>query len=252
MTHNRRITSAGIHLLASACVAAVAAAVVFFVWYPTPHAALAGGLSLFGLLVGVDLALGPVLTAVVASPNKPSAEFRRDLAVIVLVQLSAFGYGVYSIAAARPVHMVFEVDRFRVVSVPEIDTASLHDAPPGLQSLPWSGPTLIAAVKPAKADDQLRSMVLSLAGVQLSMVPRNWRDYATHADEVWAAARPVKALTDKYPASAPDVAKIAASAGQTPDALRFLPLQSRQLVWVVLLAAPGARPVGYLPLNGLF
>ncbi len=53
-----------------AFIAALAAALVFLVWYPSPYSTLAGGTGLFLLIVSVDVVMGPALTAVVASPGK--------------------------------------------------------------------------------------------------------------------------------------------------------------------------------------
>ena len=247
-----RVRAAGIHLLASGLVAALSAALVFLIWYPSPYATLAGGAGLFLLIVSVDVILGPALTAVVANPNKTLAELTRDLAVIVIVQLAAFGYGLYTMALARPVLLAFEVDRLRVVTAADVDPVSLKGAPPELQSLPWTGPRLIAAVKPIDPAEQMRSVELGLAGFDLAMQPRQWREYAAHADEVRRVARPVSVLLSKYPQLAPEVAAIAQSVGQPPEALRFLPLMSRRASWVSLIAAPGARVVGHLPVEGFF
>lgn len=250
--HLIRVKAAGIHLLASGCVAALAAALVFLLWYPPPLAAMAGGASLFLLLVSVDVILGPALTAVVASPGKGRAELVRDLAVIVIVQLSAFGYGLYAMALARPVLLAFEVDRLRVVAAADIEPTALADAPPAFRYLSWTGPRMAAAIKPTDPAEQMRSVQLGLAGLDLAMQPKQWREYAPYADEVWRAARPVSVLLAKYPQLASDVAAAAQSADQPPQALRFLPLMSRRASWVSLIAAPGARVVGHLPVDGYF
>lgn len=247
-----RLRAAGIHLLASALVAALSAALVFLVWYPRPYDTLAGGAGLFLLIVSVDVVLGPALTAVAASPGKALAELTRDLAVIVVIQLAAFGYGLYTMALARPVLLAFEVDRLRVVTAVDIDPATLGDAPAALRRLSWTGPTLIAAVKPDNPDDQMKSIELGLSGVDLAMQPRQWRDYASHADAVWRVARPVSVLLAQHPELAPDVAAIARSVSQPPAALRFLPLMSRRASWVSLVASPGAQVVGHLPVDGFF
>ena len=247
-----RLKAACIHLLASGLVAAVAAALVFLVWYPAPFATLAGGASLFLLIVSVDVVLGPALTAVVASPGKGRAELMRDLAVIVMLQLAAFGYGLYTIAMARPIALVFEIDRFRVVTAADIESASLAEAPPALQTLPWTGPRQIAAIKPTDPAEQMKATELGLAGFDLSMQPKYWREYAPLADAAWRAARPVPLLLAKYPQLASEVARIAEEAGLPAQALRFLPLMSRRESWVTLVAEPGARVVGYLPMDGFF
>jgi hypothetical protein len=247
-----RLKAAGIHLLASALIAALAAALVFLVWYPSPYSTLAGGTSLFLLIVSVDVIIGPALTAVAASPGKGRAELTRDLAVIVVLQLAAFGYGLYTMALARPVALAFEIDRFRVVTAADIEPASLAEAPPGLQTLSWTGPRQIAAVKPTDPAEQMKAMELGLAGFDLWMQPKYWREYGPLADTAWKAARPVPVLLAKYPQLAAEVARIAKDAGQPAHALRFLPLMSRRESWVTLVAEPGAKVVGHLPLDGFF
>ena len=247
-----RLRAAGIHLAISALVAGLASLLLFQVWYPAPFATIAGGTHLFLLLVSVDVVMGPALTAVVVSPGKRPRELVRDLAVIVVLQLAAFGYGLYSMALARPVVLAFEIDLLRLVTAADLEASGLKDAPPDLRELSWRGPRLLAVVKPTDPAEQFRSVELGLAGVPLAMLPRYWRDYSQHADAAWRAARPVDALTRRYPQAAAPLARIAADAGQPMRELRFMPLVSRQTSWVSVMAMPGARVVGHLPLDGFF
>jgi hypothetical protein len=247
-----RLFAAGAHLLASAAVAAIGALLIFRLWYPPPFERLAGGTSLFALLVSVDVVLGPALTFVAASPGKSLREFRRDLAVIVALQLAAFGYGIYTIASARPVFESFEIDRFRIVTAADIEPSELAKAPAEMRVLPWTGPRLIAAVKPTDPEAQLRSIDLGLAGFDLSMVPSNWRPYSAERQHAWAAARPAGLLTARHPELAIELTRIAVAAGRQASDLRFLPVLSRQDSWVALLAPGDVRIVGYLPVDGFF
>ncbi len=246
----RRWRAAGLHLAISCFVAALAAAVIFLLWFPSPLGAIAGGTALFVLFMSVDVIAGPALTFVAASSGKPRVELRRDLTVIALIQLGALGYGVYAISEARPVLVSFEVDRFRVVSASEIDPASLPDAPQALRSLSWTGPRQIAAVKPDDPEQAFRSIQLGMSGIDLSMDPWNWRPYDTHAAAAWRAARPLRNVLDKYPGTAAEATKIASTSGLPLSALRYLPLQARRAIWVAVLAEPQARIVGYLPVDG--
>jgi hypothetical protein len=250
--HLNRFRAAGLHLLASAAVAAIAAILIFRIWYPSPFDEIAGGTSLFLLLVSVDVVLGPSLTLVAASPNKPAREFRRDLLIIVALQLAAFAYGVHTIAIARPVVISFEVDRFRVVTAADIEDSELGAAPAGFRSLSWSGPVLIAAVKPTDPSELLKSVDLGLAGFDLSMIPRNWRSYSSQREDAWRIARPVAKLISKYPALQAEVARSAERSRVDVGRLRFLPVMSRRASWVALIAPPDARIVGYLPVDGFF
>lgn len=247
-----RRRAAILHLLFSAGATLVASLVVFLVWFPPPFAQIAGGFQLFLLVVSVDVVIGPALTAVVASPGKSRREFVFDVAVIVVVQCAALGYGAYTMALARPVALVHEVDLFRLVSAADLEASSLAKSQPQFQILSWRGPRLIVAVKPERLDEQLRSIELSLAGVQLAMLPEYWRDYDKYVDLVWSSARPIQLLLARYPAATADVAKAAAASGESPQALRFLPLVARRKGWVALVALRNATIVGYLPLDGQF
>jgi hypothetical protein len=249
---SRRVVAPALHLLGSAGVAALAAVLVFAVWYPAPYASLTAGLSMFVLLVSVDVVLGPTLTAVAADPAKPAKVLRRDIAVIVVLQLAGLAYGIYSLSLGRPVYLAFEVDRLRVVTAADVDESTLDQAPPEFRSLPWSGPRLIAAVRPTRPDEVLRSIDMALAGVDISMVPSQWRDYASQKDAVLRIARPATELQAKYPEAAPELEHAAARAHKAATELRFLPVLSRNSSAVALIDPSNAGIVGFLPFDGFF
>lgn len=249
---NRRIRTSGLHFLISAGIAVLAGSVVFFLWYPPPYSSFAGGLTLFAMLVGIDVVVGPCLTAVIAGPSKPKGELQRDIGVIALLQLVAFGYGMYTIAMARPVHLVFEVDRFRVVSAADIEPEQLEKALPRFQQLPWTGPTLIGTRKSASQAEMARSLDLGLQGADVAMQPGRWVDYAAIKDSVLLKARPAAQLLEKYPQEANAVRAVAAGHGVALQDLRFLPLEARKASGVALVASPDARIVGYLAVEGFF
>ena len=240
-----RVLAGGIHLASSLVVAGLAWLLVFKLWYPTPFATVAGGTQLFLLVVGVDVICGPTLTAIVAGPRKPRKELARDLSVIVLLQLSALAYGLYTMAQARPIGVVYEYDLFRVVTAVDVEAEALSEAPPELRSLSWTGPRIFAVVKPTDPEEQLRTIQLGLAQIQLASLPRYWRDYASQGQRAWLAAKPMSEMLQRYPGATADVAAIAKRAGHPVEALRFLPLASRHASWTVVLA-PGAHVIGYL------
>ena len=249
---HRRWRAAGVHLLISAAVAALVAGAVFGVLYPPPFDALTGGLALFMLLVGVDVVMGPALTLVAAAPAKPRHELRRDLAIIALLQLAALAYGLHTMWQARPVYLVFEVDRLRAVTAADIDPDLLSEAAPDWRTLPLARPRLIAAVKPRDPSEQLRAIDLGLAGIDLGMVPSYWRPFDALRDQAWATARPVPALLARYPDLAGRVAAIARQSGTAVDALRFLPAISRHASGVIVVADDRFEPLHYLPVDGFF
>lgn len=255
LNHHRpvsRIRAVGLHLILSTAVALIASMLVFLAWYPPPFAVIAGGSQLFVLLVVVDVVLGPALTFVVVSPGKLRRALALDLSFIVTLQCAAFGYGIYTMALARPIALVHEVDLFRLVSAADVDQSMLAKVEPQFRALSWHGPKLIAAIKPTQLGEQLRAIELGFAGIHLAALPEYWRDYATRSDQVWASARPGSLLSGRFPEALLQIAKAAAVSNLNPDEVRFIPVVSRQSNWVALMAQPGARIIGYLPFDGQF
>src|SRR5688500_10809635 len=103
-----RFKAAGIHLSLSALIGALAALLVFGLWYPGAYSAMAGGQGLFIILVSVDLVLGPALTFVAFNTRKPRNLLVRDIITIALLQLAGLAYGLYTAYLVRPVALVYE------------------------------------------------------------------------------------------------------------------------------------------------
>ena len=81
------------------------------------------------LVVSCDLVLGPLITFTIFDKRKPWPELRRDLAIVVALQLAALGYGLHTVIIARPVVLALEEDRFRVVAAPGVLETELPRAP---------------------------------------------------------------------------------------------------------------------------
>jgi hypothetical protein len=248
----RRVKAPLLHALASLTVAITVSVIIFVLWFPGALATVAGGAALFLILTSVDVISGPMLTAVVANPAKPSREFRRDVFVIAVVQLVALGYGVYVLSLARPVVLVFEVDRMRVLSAAEVDPTALGKAPEGLRKLSWTGPRVIAAETPKTREEILKSIDLAIGGLDIGDIPKNWRPYESQATSAWNRAKPAPELEARYPAVRDELAGVAARSHVPLEELRFLPLVGRQGGGSVILAPPGARVVDVLSVDGYF
>lgn len=188
-----RLRAALTHLLGSVLVVGCVAALVFGIWYPGPFRILAGGTTLFLILAAVDVVMGPTLTAVVFSPAKSRRELALDLGLILLLQLGALGYGVWTMSAARPVLLAFEVDLFRVVNAVQVVDEQMPEAPVELRALPWTGPRLIGTSRPG-GERQVEATLLGLSGVHLSMQPRYWVPFEAQRAEVWRRGQPVAGL----------------------------------------------------------
>jgi hypothetical protein len=243
----QRVRPALLHLLGSLCIVGLVTVLLVRLWFPTPYSKLSGGLELLVLLMVVDVVLGPVLTLVVAAPGKPMRVLARDLAVILAVQLTAFGYGLYTMALARPVGLVFEVNHMRLISSADIDPDLLHSAPAGMRELSWTGPRVFASVKPTDAKELLEAIDFGLAGVDLGMFPKHWRPYSAQQATAWQVATPVAALIQQHPRAAGSIERTANDAGVPVQQMKVLPIRARKSDdWVALIAAPDARVVGLM------
>lgn len=237
-----RARAALAHLLASGIVVACVAGVVAGLWYPGPFLGLAGGSTLLLILAGVDVVLGPMLTALVFNPAKRRRQLTVDIGVIVALQLAALGYGVWTMAAARPVVLAFEVDLFRIVGAVHVADEELPLAPVGLRALAWTGPVLIGTDKPG-GERQVEAALLGLSGVHLAMQPRYWVPFDAQRAQVWQRARPVAELP------AEQVRRLAAGLHPWPgstvpalSSLRWLPLMAARVRGTVLVE-PNGSPV---------
>lgn len=244
-----RVKAAAIHLGLSCVVAACAALLVFGLWYPAPYDTVAGGRGLFILVVTVDVILGPLITLAVFNPTKPRRTMMLDFAVVGLIQLAGLGYGLWTVSAARPVHLVFEVDRFRVIHALEVPQDQIAQTPPDVRALPLLGPTIVA-VRPFKDGMERFEMASAeLKGEMISAMPRLWQPYDQARARVLAAAKPVEVLKRQYPGREAEIDRGIAATGRAPQDLRTLPMVARKAYWSVLLDAQTAEVVGYLPLD---
>ena len=244
-----RLRAGSIHFCISALIAAIAALFVFFFWYPAPYREISGGRELFLILITVDVILGPLLTVSIFNRAKPWPVLRRDLAVVGLVQLVALGYGMWTVFVARPVHLVFEFDRFRVVHAIEVPRGLLDQAPPELRALPLFGTTMLAVRPFLDANEKFNTTMTALEGLPLSARPDLWQPYADARARVLESAKPAALLKKRFPDSAVTIERAIEKSGRAPDAVLYLPLVGRKAFWTVLLDASTTEVIGFLPLD---
>ena len=247
-----RLRVAAIHLGISLLVALLVAFLVFGIWYPAPYAQLTGGWQLFLVVIAVDLVVGPLLTLLLANPKKSHRELTLDLTLVALLQLGALGYGLYSVAWARPVVVSFERDRMAVVTATEIDVATLSEAPTGMQSLPWNGIMKIGLRRAKSEQEFFESVQLGMEGIEPSLRPNWWLPYAEVVTEVKEKMLPVQGMAmDALSAEQKTLLQEAITkTGLSPQELYYLPLVSKYSQdWLVLMNAE-TEFVGYAPVNG--
>jgi hypothetical protein len=240
-----RLKAAAVHFVLTVLVAVLAAALVFWVWYPFPYREIAGGRELFLLIVGIDIVVGPLLTLAIFDRRKGWRLLRRDFMVIGLLQLVALGYGLHTVYLARPVYLVHEVDRFRVVTAADIDPADLAKATPAYARLPLWGPQLVGTRGPRDSAEMLSSVQLAMAGKDVSLRPDWWQPFELSREQALQKAKPVASLRQRYPQRSLELDMLVRQTGKTDAELKVLPVMGRQADWAALIDAKTAVPLAY-------
>jgi hypothetical protein len=228
-----KLLAFGVHFIATALLAAGAAALIFLVWYPHPFELMVRGLELFTLVVGCDLALGPLLSFVVFNRSKTRLALVVDYTVIAIVQIAGMVYGVYTVAESRPAYVAFSVDRFEVVAARDIKESELAAAPPRYRSIPLGGPRYVAVHVPEKEREQ--SLMDELAGNPSFARPKWFGEFDTALPEIRRRALSLEELEKRHPDTKPLIAEAITKIATAHERLRWLPISTRN-----------GRPVGWL------
>ena len=200
-------------------------------------------------MVTVDVILGPLITLAVFNRKKPWTELRLDLALVGLIQLSALAYGLWTVAVARPVHLVFEIDRFRAIHAIEVEPDLLERAPKGIYAMPWTGPTLLSVRNFKDGNESAEATMAALQGVNIGARPDFWQSYAAGIPDVLKVAKPVATLKTRFPSRAAEIDKLLADASKAPQSLLYVPMVGRKSFWTVFVDPITAEVVATMPLD---
>jgi len=243
-----RLKASGIHFSISLSIAALAALLVFFVWYPYPYRQISGGRELFLILVTVDVILGPLLTFSIFDRRKSRRALAFDFTAIGATQLAALGYGLWVVSVARPVHLVFEYDRFRVVHAVEVPRNLLPKTPAGIDALPLTGPTMLS-LRPTTGSERADAVMEELGGTPTAVRPDFWQAYDTARSAVLKHAKPISELKQRFPAQAGLIDQGIAASGRPAEDLHYLPLFGRKQFWTAFIDAETTQVLATIPLD---
>ncbi len=240
-----KLIATAIHFVATLVLAAAAAALIFLVWYPDPFQTMVGGTELFLLVIGCDLALGPLMSLVVYDRRKSRLELLVDYSVVGFIQLAALVYGVMIVAGARPVYVAFSADRFEVVSAQDIrgdELAAARD--PEYSSLPWTGPVYVGVSVPEA--EQSDALVQSLQGNEEHQRPRFYVPFESVKDAMSRRARPLDTLLKDKPGSRVLVEEALRDYAGPRDKLAWLPVHYSKGFWTAIIDTGSMKPVRYM------
>ena len=176
-----RLKAFGLHLAASATVLSLVLVALYAGWYRWPGWYVTGVVHIVAIMVGVDAALGPSLTLVIANPLKPRRELARDIGIIVTVQIVALLYGTFTLWEGRPLYYTFSQDRLEFVQAsvlrPDEVERGLRENP-ALAPHWYSLPRWVWAPLPEDPDERSRIINSAItAGQDVIDMPRYFRPW---------------------------------------------------------------------------
>lgn len=217
------------HLSISFLIAVLVVGIVFFIWYPSPLAKAAGVTHIFLMLIIIDVIVGPILGFLVYKEGKKTLKF--DLTIIILLQISALSYGIYSIAQGRPAWLVFYADHIELVRKNELilDRADqVHDQ---YKEVSWFKPQYVA-IKPSKdiAQHNKDMFIEVIGGISPAQLPERYMPLSQANEKIKQKVQDLE-LLNQYN----DKALVEKTLANYPYANAYLPLKASMVDMVVLL-----------------
>ncbi|PLX43295.1 MAG: hypothetical protein C0609_08805 [Deltaproteobacteria bacterium] len=234
-----------LHLGFSALVLAAVVSLFSLWWFPPPYFFTEGGWRLLRLILFVDLTIGPLLTLIVFNTRKPRKELRRDLSVVVLLQIAALLSGLFTVYLQRTSAVVY-ADGFLYT----MDHQSAAEIP-GLLDIHSDnrGPLYAVIDLPDDFDERQKLRFKSLrTGVPLY----NHSEFLTPLDdggrkEIEHSMLPLEELLELYGGAKERILKEISSTGLKDDGLYILPAYGRYSTFILLLERDSLKIAGYVP-----
>jgi len=243
-----RITAFAIHLALSITFASISLFIIFFIWYPTPLQDALGVKDIYLILLAVDVSLGPILTFVIYIPKKKYLWL--DLWIIALLQISALGYGVYTIFQGRPAYIVFSKDRFETVSPIDIAPKDMETALANKNKYAeasWLMPQWIAVTQ-SKDEDRRKEILFSsvLGGADWPQLPELYTSLTEVKVQLINKSKSLNELMELYNQSPDIIKKLQKYDSQN---VKWLPLKSNAKNMIVLINASTSKVIEIVDIN---
>lgn len=218
------------HLLINFFVALISLLLVYWVWYPSPLAKATGVNHVYQLILFVDMILGPILTFIVF--KKPKKTLKFDLAIIFIFQLSALFYGLYTVYQGKPAWIAYDVDRFQLVRINEIDQRNISEAKNEYKYAPLFQPKYVTSKVP-KENISLSNQILFdevFNGITPPQRPELYIPLDSAYPQIMQKAKDLK-LLNQYN----DQKKVIKILDKYPQADSFVPLKANAIDMTVLI-----------------
>jgi len=245
-----RWKAATIHLVVSLILACGVAALLYLLWFPPPYFIAAGASTLMLLIMGVDVAIGPLLTLIVFSQAKPKKALRLDLSVIALLQVAAFAYGLYVICEARPVFVVATVDRLMIVTADQLDDGDLRKGSrPEYRRRSWTGPVLVGVKVPTGDEASGIAFQALGGGKDLDQMPTFYVPYTEAVDSLLQRAHSLSLLKTTDASQRARILQFQKAAATKGDTLLYVPVQRGDKDYTAIISGQTKYPIAILPID---
>lgn len=249
-----RLRASFYHLLASFCLTSLTLATIYAGWYSWPGWYLVGAESVAGIMILVDVGVGPLATLVVANRAKPRRELARDISLIVLVQLAALGYGAHTLWLGRPLYYAFSLDRAEIVTAADFDDEVIRMARLKHAAIipEWySRPRWIYA--PLPNDPETRGEIIRSAitgGHDVTSRPEYFRPLSEGASAMRERYLPMRSLVGTGGLlSGSDYQSRLQELGRPEADLGALPIDGRSRSGAVIFDRATGQPLAFWPVN---
>lgn len=215
-------------------------------WYPFSLSEVTGFNDAAKALVIVNLVLSLLLFFFLLKKNPKHK--KSNLIFLLLIQISAFIFGINAIFDKHPVYAVFAIDRFTLVNNKNTEPEKILFEE--LKSSFMKKTTLAFAKSPEniKAKNELIFSVLSGKGKDIDKRHEYFEPYNSHIDSVKYKSIDTKKLFSTNEALIKLQSFLNEYSGSVDDYL-YLPLQSasKDVVWV--LDKENALPIGIIDID---
>lgn len=184
----------GVHSLFSLVLLLIALFLVFRLWYPAPLDKAMGVGGIFWIILTIDLILGPLLTFAIFDLKKK--ELKKDLLIIIIIQMSAYCFGLYTVSQGRPVFQVFVVDDIELVRQVDLKYNSELQIDPEYQPDFFSPPRWVSAVYSTDPEISKQQKQDEIFGNSLASRPETYQAIQIRAEQIKAKVQNIDKLFD--------------------------------------------------------
>lgn len=181
-----------IHLGFSFSLFIALAAIIKFMWYPGFLFTTEGGWNGIKLIAGVDLVIGPLLTLICYNIAKP--ELKRDLSIILVLQLSCIVAGMAVVAYHRPAAVIYANKNYFTITRSFYDNYDIDIKSIPLLKKPW--PVWIALDLPTDPQERSKSVSKLYKNKDMRLATDLYRDYWQNLGRLANEGEPLRDIPD--------------------------------------------------------